>query len=918
MKIRQFLLHLSLAAFVSALLLSCTSTSSMMGARSSIIKSPNDDREYRHLVLDNGLRVVLVSDPETDKSAASLSVFRGSFDDPVERPGLAHFLEHMLFIGTEKYPEVDGYFTFIQSHGGSANAYTASEHTNYFFDIHPEFFREGLDRFAQFFISPLFDKEYVEREKNAVDSEYQLQIKDDGWRGYVVRKVLFNPDHPASSFNIGSLDTLAGDVHSALLDFYATQYSANQMGLVVISNESLEEMQPWVTEMFAPIKNRNLEPVWHNAPLFDYGTLPATLEYQMLKENHELSFAFPIPSLLLHYRSKPTAYITNLLGHEGDGSLHKALTEKGWITGLVASSDNVDKQSSLIYVTLSLTPEGAASVPQITTWVFDYLDNVREGEIDKWRYKEQATLAELGFRFREKSQAINVARNLSPALQHYPTKDLLVAPWLMEDFNPDLIEDFLSYLTRDNAVMIVAGPDIEGNKTEKWFSVKHRILRGPFLEAPERTSALALPAPNPFLPKKLKLLRAKEADPQLAASKDGLAIYLDKDLEFGVPRAVMNINVQTHGGLVSLEDRVSASLYARLVQDKLNALAYPALMAGLGYGISASPSGFVLSVSGYADKQLVLLNEVLQAFANLDIDPARFRVFKDEYARDLQNAHKERPFQQVYARVRNSIVSASWEPEQQETALASLNPARLVTWRNRVLHRNSIQALVVGNADKARVKRLQALLDKWLNIGEIDVVNAENEQVTGITEVDIKVDHEDAALMLYVQNDKAGTQARAVSGLLTHLIRPGYFASLRTEQQLGYAVFATPVVFRNLGGVGFVIQSPVAAPQDLKSRTEAFLATQVKRFAEMPDAEFQENKQGLIANLIQKDTSLGERSQRYWSDLDLGNLDFDTNQQIADAVARLSKADMQAALNLLIEKLQGKYVMIYSEGRFSS
>ena len=145
-----------------------------------VVKSPNDQRDYAHVTLDNGMRVLLISDPDADKSAAALVAFRGSFHDPEDRPGLAHFLEHMLFIGTEKYPEPDGYFAFVQKHGGGSNAYTAPDHTNYFFDIQPEYFVEGLDRFAQFFISPLLDKTYVDREKNAVHSEYQMQIKEDG------------------------------------------------------------------------------------------------------------------------------------------------------------------------------------------------------------------------------------------------------------------------------------------------------------------------------------------------------------------------------------------------------------------------------------------------------------------------------------------------------------------------------------------------------------------------------------------------------------------------------------------------------------------------------------------------------------------------------------------------------------------
>ena len=76
-------------------------------------KSPNDNREYQYLKLDNELKVLLISDPATEKSAAAFSVFRGSLSDPNSRPGLAHFFEHMLFIGTEKYPEVDSFQDFI-------------------------------------------------------------------------------------------------------------------------------------------------------------------------------------------------------------------------------------------------------------------------------------------------------------------------------------------------------------------------------------------------------------------------------------------------------------------------------------------------------------------------------------------------------------------------------------------------------------------------------------------------------------------------------------------------------------------------------------------------------------------------------------------------------------------------------------
>lgn len=63
-----------------------------------------------------------------------MSVNVGHMDDPTDRAGLAHFLEHMLFLGTEKYPNCEEYRTYLSKHGGSSNAYTSALETNYYFN----------------------------------------------------------------------------------------------------------------------------------------------------------------------------------------------------------------------------------------------------------------------------------------------------------------------------------------------------------------------------------------------------------------------------------------------------------------------------------------------------------------------------------------------------------------------------------------------------------------------------------------------------------------------------------------------------------------------------------------------------------------------------------------------------------------
>ena len=147
-----------------------------------IIVSPAETRKFRYIKLDNGLRALLIQDEATTKSAAALDVNVGSGLDPKDRPGLAHFCEHMLFMGTEKYPDENEYSEFISNNGGYNNAWTSLTSTNYQFEVSVEAFKETLDRFAQFFICPLFNKDSVDREMNAVDSENKKNLQNDMWR----------------------------------------------------------------------------------------------------------------------------------------------------------------------------------------------------------------------------------------------------------------------------------------------------------------------------------------------------------------------------------------------------------------------------------------------------------------------------------------------------------------------------------------------------------------------------------------------------------------------------------------------------------------------------------------------------------------------------------------------------------------
>jgi secreted Zn-dependent insulinase-like peptidase len=162
------------------------------------IQSPEDKRSYRLITLANSLTALLISDVETEKSAASMNVNIGSFAEPSDALGLAHFLEHMLFMGTKKYPDENSYSLAINNYGGSQNAYTTRESTNYIFDVSSLHLEEILDRFAQFFVAPLCLESAVDRELLAVNNENERNLQIDAWRVNQVAESGVNPEHPLS------------------------------------------------------------------------------------------------------------------------------------------------------------------------------------------------------------------------------------------------------------------------------------------------------------------------------------------------------------------------------------------------------------------------------------------------------------------------------------------------------------------------------------------------------------------------------------------------------------------------------------------------------------------------------------------------------------------------------------------------
>ncbi|KAG6771274.1 hypothetical protein POTOM_022622 [Populus tomentosa] len=345
-----------------------------------IVKARTDKREYKRIVLPNALQC-----------AASMNVSVGYFSDPDGLEGLAHFLGSLFFFLFSFF-----FFLFVVflKHGGSTNAYTASDHTNYHFDVNSDCFEDALDRF-QFFIKPLMSADATMREIKAVDSENQKNLLSDVWRINQLQKHLSEEGHPYHKFSTGNWDTLEVqpkekglDTRLELIKLYEENYSANLMNLVIYAKESLDKIQSLVEDKFQEIRN-------NDRSCFSFPGQPCSSEHLQIlvrtvpiKQGHKLRIVWPITPGILHYKEGPCRYLGHLIGHEGEGSLFYVLKTLGWATKLSAGEGDGTTEFSFFTVVINLTDAGHEHMQDVVGLLFKYIHLLQQSGVCKWIFDE--------------------------------------------------------------------------------------------------------------------------------------------------------------------------------------------------------------------------------------------------------------------------------------------------------------------------------------------------------------------------------------------------------------------------------------------------------------------------------------------------------------------------------------------------
>ncbi len=490
------------------------SESDAASAKQRVIQSPNDTRAYRAVTLENGIDVLLVSDPAVEKSAAALSVGVGLMFDPMAYQGMAHFLEHMLFMGTEAYPDIDGYMTYINENGGSRNAYTWLDITNYMFEIKNSAYEGALDRFSHFFKTPLLDPEYIEKEKSAVNAEWSMRREMDYFGMFKLGRG-FMGDHPANRFLIGNLESLAdkegSTLHSATVDFYQRYYGADIMKVALVSDQGLDQMEALAERYFGDIAVKNIEKPAVTTPLNFDEAAGKLVRYVPLEDQRMLQLDFFIDANNDQFRVKPNRYLSYILGSEMPDTPASKLKELGWASSLMATaSPNEFGNYGTFSIQVDLTEAGMAHREEITHVILGYLEMLRAEGVDDRYAEELRTSLDNQFRFLEKINDFSYVSSLAASLQNYPIENVINAPFVFDGFDADAVNSVLAQLVPERMNVWYVSKDEPVTETMYFYAGRYAVEPLQIASTNEQLAlvseyGLSQPALNTLLPESFEV-----------------------------------------------------------------------------------------------------------------------------------------------------------------------------------------------------------------------------------------------------------------------------------------------------------------------------------------------------------------------------------------------------------------------------
>ena len=893
------------------------------------------ERQTMKLKLKNGLEVLLISDPSANQSSAALAVEVGSWQDPKQYPGMAHFCEHMLFMGSKKYPEEDGFHQRIGDSGGSANAYTWTDRTVYGFSSNHKNFSTNLDVFAHFFIDPLFNESSVARELRAVNQEYAKNIENDRWREWQIFKELGNPDHPNSNFSTGNEETLRIIPVKTLENWYRLHYSADKMHLVVYASEPLSQLKELVHQSFSTILTTNTPPMHYDA-VMSSEQKGSTLYIEPIQDIRSVSFQWEIPpEIASDLDAKIPELIAYTLSYKGENSLFEHLYKQSLVESLSADVLRMSPNQAVLVFSIDLTKKGVEHVDLIIEETFSMINSLKATKIPSHVFEEMKKLGETNYKWQQRTDEFNFAMSSASSLIDENLDTFPYKTFVIQAMKPSVITSTLATMTPAKTLITVTAPSsmtkISPDKKEKWLGGEYKIIplqeeRLDFLTTIAPNPAFAPPSPNPYIPNHLSVRKQTQKQepiiPKLLSDDSFGKCYFLEDEHYLAPEIVMKFGFKSPAIKPTAKSFVMTDIAIELLSRKMLPVTNQAQRAGIYTSIYQDQLKLEFTVRGQDNKTHLLVLNICDGLKTLCPKKEDFELVKESLQSEYENREKQLAILRAKEMIYSILENDTYLGADLSAALTNISYEDYLQFNEELTQSSYVEAVIGGNLCESEA------LGYWLSLKTSlkpspypssqqfckKTLPLSNESVPYTVNIDSEMGGNAALLMIQVPTNSIAKMAS--QSLLAQALHSSFFDTLRTKQQTGYIARAWTEEKDQKLLFFFAVQSTTHCPSELLARFDLYLEELIRNFeTEISLDRFHSLKETLITNLSKPPTNLAKKINQLYTLAYEKHGDFERRQHLIKAIESLQYTTFKEDSASFLCRQNTKRIAILIEGK---
>ena len=270
---------------------------------------------YQKTTLENGLRLITATMPNTRSVSISFFIGVGSRYETEEQAGISHFIEHLCFKGTPKRPTSNEICTAIEGVGGILNAGTDKELTIYWAKVAQLHFNLALDVLADILLNPKFDPVDIEKERQVVIEEIHMSKDAPSQQVNLLVDELLWPGHPLGRDIAGSKESVMGIDRQMILEYVRNQYLPDNTVLAIAGNIQHQEAIDAVSQTVAKWPRRRPHPGY-----IAYQEQQNPRRRVVRRDIEQAHLCLALPGLSLFHPERFTLDLLNVILGEGMSS----------------------------------------------------------------------------------------------------------------------------------------------------------------------------------------------------------------------------------------------------------------------------------------------------------------------------------------------------------------------------------------------------------------------------------------------------------------------------------------------------------------------------------------------------------------------------------------------------------------------